>query len=87
MVTWDRERVHKIVNEMLDNPDRSGVYATTECYDQLEKLMIDVRRTAIEWTWQQACQQYTQGRDPQLTPIRELFEKAAADLNPDRNRG
>ena len=85
-ISWDRERVYQIVSHMLDTPN-AGIYPTTECYDRLEKLLVDVRREAIKWTWEQACAQYTQGRDPRLTPTQELFEKAAGDLNPDRNRG
>ena len=84
MITWDRERVHKIIREMLNNPDRSGVYPTTECYDQLTELLGEVRTEALGWAWQQACQQHDQGRDPRRTPIPEIIKKAAPDLNPKR---
>lgn len=33
-----RGQICKIISEMLDNPDSSGIYPTTKCYDELEKL-------------------------------------------------
>lgn len=81
---WDRERVADIVGEMLDNPDRVGIYPTTDCYNRLENLLSEVRNEAIRWAWEQAAAQYNQGRDPRRTPITELQDKASDDLNPER---
>src|ERR1035441_10549376 len=28
----------EIISKMLDNPDENGIYSTTECFDELDKL-------------------------------------------------
>ena len=28
----------RIISEMLDNPDRYGIYPTTKCFEQFDKL-------------------------------------------------
>lgn len=34
-----RSEICKIVSEMLDNPDKDGIYPTTRCYEQLDALI------------------------------------------------
>ena len=34
-----RKEICKIVSEMLDNPDKCGIYPTTKCYNELVKLL------------------------------------------------
>lgn len=38
-----RGEICRIVSEMLDNPDKYGIYPTTRCYDQLEFLIKHLR--------------------------------------------
>ena len=28
----------RIISEMLDNPDKNGIYPTTKCFEQLDKV-------------------------------------------------
>ena len=34
---FQKERT-KIISEMLDNPDECGIYPTTKCFEELDKL-------------------------------------------------
>ena len=81
---YDRQRVTKILDKMLDNARRKGIYQMEECTDELEELVGHVRAEAITYTWTEACSQYDRGMDPRNYTIPLLVEKAAADLNPKR---
>lgn len=81
---YDRERVTKILEEMVENARRKGIYQLEECTDQLEKLVGDVRAESIQYTWTEACSQYDRGMDPRNFTIPLLVEKARNDLNPKR---
>jgi len=83
---FDRERVITIIDKMLDNARRKGIYQTDECTDELEKLIGEVRVEAVGYTWTEACSQYDRGMDPRNFTIPLLMEKAAADLNPERDK-
>lgn len=81
---YDRQRINAIIDKMLDNARRRGIYQTEECTDELEKLVGDVRAESIEYTWTEACSQYDRGMDPRNFTIPLLVEKARNDLNPER---
>jgi hypothetical protein len=81
---YDRERVQKILDKMLDDARRRGIYQTDECMNELEKLVGDVRAEAVSYTWTEACSQYDRGMDPRNFTIPLLVEKARDDLNPKR---
>ncbi len=81
---YDRERVTKIVDKMLDDARRRGIYQTDECINELEKLLGEVRAEAMGYTWTEACSQYDRGMDPRNYTIPLLIEKANEDLNPKR---
>jgi len=81
---YDRERINKIIDKMLDDARRRGIYQTEECTDELEKLIGDVRSEAVNYTWTEACSQYDRGMDPRNFTISLLVEKSRADLNPKR---
>jgi len=83
-ITYDRERVTAIVDEMLNDPNPIGIYPTTKCFDKLTELLGNVRAQTIGWTWMEACSQYTKGLNPHLTATSQLMIKAAPDLNPER---
>ena len=81
---YDRERINTIINKMLDNARRKGIYQTDECTDELEKLVGDVRAESIQYTWTEACSQYDRGMDPRHFTIPLLVDKARNDINPER---
>ena len=81
----DRERVVKIIDKMLDDARRRGIYQTDECIDELEKLIAEVRTEAVGYTWTEACSQYDRGMDPRNFTVPLLMEKADADLNPEKD--
>jgi len=81
---YDRERINKILDKMLDDARRKGIYQMDECTDELEKLVGDVRAESIQYTWTEACSQYDRGMDPRNYTITLLVEKARSDLNPKR---
>ena len=81
---FDRERVVEIIDKMLDDARRRGIYQTDECINELEKLLGGVRMEAVGYTWTEACSQYDRGMDPRNYTIPLLMEKAEADLNPER---
>ena len=31
----------RIISEMLDNPDKYGIYPTTKCFESLDKLFLE----------------------------------------------
>ena len=78
----DRVRINKIIDKMLDDARRRGVYQTDECINELDKLLSEVRMEAIGYTWTEACSQYDRGMDPRNYTIPLLIEKAEEDLNP-----
>jgi len=81
---YDRERIIKIIDKMLDDARRRGIYQTDECINELEKLVGDVRAEAISHTWTEACSAYNRGLDPRNVTIPQLVLKASEDLNPKR---
>ena len=38
----------KIVSDMLDNPDESGIYPTSKCYEKLHDFVVEMLRQAQE---------------------------------------
>lgn len=81
---YDRQRVNTILEKMVQNAQRKGIYQLEECTDELEKLVGDVRSEAVNYTWTEACSQYDRGMDPRNFTIPLLVEKAISDLNPKR---
>lgn len=43
----DRKIICDIISEMLDNPDKCGIYPTTRCYDKLEQYIKDIREKKV----------------------------------------
>lgn len=38
----------RIISEMLDNPDKYGIYPTTECFKQLDNLFDLIKEKPVE---------------------------------------
>ena len=86
-IRYDKERVVTIIDKMLEDAKRRGIYQTDECIEDLEKLLGDVRKEAVAHTWTEACSHYDRGMDPRNITIPLLVEKVIAELNPDREKG
>lgn len=82
IVTQDRSNVHKIIEEMLENPDTHGIYPTTIAFNKLELLLNKVRLEAVGWTWAEACVQLDKGDDPRQYEQPLLIPRVMEDLNP-----
>lgn len=82
---YDQERVTKILDKMLDDARRKGIYQTEECIKELTELLKEVRNEAMGYTWTEACSQYDRGMDPRNYTIPLLIGKANEDLNPKRD--
>jgi len=86
-IRYDRERVITIIDRMLEDAKRRGIYQTDECINDLEKLLGSVRAEAVATTWTEACSQYDRGMDPRNITIPLLVEKVIGELNPERGKG
>ena len=73
IVTQDRSDICDIISEMLDNPDKHGIYQTTIAYNKLEDLMRDIRKETIEWLFNEICE----------FNFSDVIEKSQAELNPE----
>ena len=82
VITQDRSNVHKIIEEMLENPDGCGIYPTGQAYDKLEQLLKEVRIEAVGWTWAEAYIQLDNHQDSREYNMDLLIEKVNKDLNP-----
>jgi len=76
----DRTAICDIISEMLDNPDKIGIYPTTVCFDKLEKYTEGVRAEAIGWTHSDNCICLDNSGDPRKKNVPEMFERAKDDL-------
>ena len=38
----------RIISEMLDNPDKYGIYPTTKCFEQLDELFDKITANSSE---------------------------------------
>lgn len=76
----DRGVICKIISEMLDNPDKSGVYPTSTCYTRLEHYIKQVRMEAVGWCHAEMCINLDSNKDPRTTDVSFLIERAKADL-------
>ncbi len=83
-IRYDRERVVTIIDKMLEDAKRRGIYQTDECIEDLELLLGAVRSEAVAHTWTEACSHYDRGMDPRNITIPILIERVVGELNPVR---
>ena len=76
----DRTAICNIISDMLDNPDKHGIYPTSTAYTRLEHYIEGVRTEAIGWTHADACVALDKGKDPRLTNVPSILERAKKDL-------
>ena len=77
----DRTEICDIISEMLDNPDKVGIFPTGTAYTKLE-LYVEAQRTeAIGWTWAKACTLLDKGSDPRTHETPKLLADAQKDFS------
>ncbi len=81
----DRTVICKIISEMLDNPDKCGIYHTSTAYTKLEHYVEQERIMAIGWTHAEACGTLDKGNDPRTANVPEILERAKKDLRSNPN--
>jgi len=77
----DRSRICKIMSDMFDGVDDSGIYPTGEAYDRFEKLVEEARYEAIGWMYTQACVYADEGVDIRKVNMNEIKKQADKDLS------
>ena len=78
----DRRVICKIVSDMLDNPDESGIYPTSTAFARLEHYVEQQRHEAIGWAHAEACILLDRGIDPRVVAVPDLLERGLRDLDP-----
>lgn len=76
----DRATICNIISEMLDNPNKDGIYPTTNAYDALEKYIEGARIEAIGWAHADACTTLDRGQDYRHVEVPRILERAIVDL-------
>lgn len=76
----DRTEICRIISQMLDNPDKHGIYPTSTAFTQLEHYIEGVRAEAIGWAHADACITLDKGGDPRTVEVPAILERAKADL-------
>ena len=77
----DRAKICKIVSEMLDNQDKSGIFPTSTAYRKLEHLVESARIEAIGWTHAFCCSSLDRENDPRLINVPDMLGQANKDLS------
>lgn len=75
-----RKEICKIISEMLDNPDKSGIFQTTKAFDALEELINKAKVEAIGWMYAEACANADDGIDIRKIEVPSLIVRAKEDL-------
>jgi hypothetical protein len=77
----DRTEIYKAISEMLDNPDKYGIYPTTDCFDRLERYCEKVRAEAVGWAYAYACTMVDNEIDIRETEAPKILEEAIKNLS------
>lgn len=76
----DRVEICKIMSDMLDNPDSSGIYPTSTAYTRLEHYIETQRIGALGWALADCCIALDKGGDPRLMEVPDQIARMQADL-------
>lgn len=76
----DRRKICTIISNMLDNPDKCGIYPTSTAYTELEHYIKGVRIEAIGWAHAYFCAVLDRGDDPRLVEVPEIISQAKTCL-------
>ena len=77
----DRTEICRIISDMMDNPDKYGIYNTIMAYTRLEQYIRSVRAEAVGWTHAYCGIALDVGIDPRSIEVPNIFEQAENDLN------
>lgn len=70
-----------LMSEMIDNPNKHGIYPTSKFMSKMEDFCLKMRHEAIEWTWAKACTLLDKGEEPRDFIIPQLIDEAEKDLD------
>ena len=77
----DRDKIVSIISKMLDNPDNSGIYPTTEAFKELEEYVQEVRMMTFGWVTADMCVCLDNGNDPRELVFPEMVSNMYKDLD------
>lgn len=80
MSDMDRKVICDIISEMLDNPDKHGIFPTSTAYTKLELYIERQRAEVLGWTIADACVSLDKGKDPRTAEVPGTFERMVKDL-------
>lgn len=80
----DRKEICQIISEMLDHPDKNGIYPTTKAYEKLEKYMEEDRKAlkvlticlTVGWVYGDLHKLLDQGIDIRKINLVDVKERA-----------
>ena len=75
-----RTRVCEIISEMLDNPDKTGIYPTGKAYNDLIEYVHQERFQVLGWMHAEACTSLDRGIDIRKTNVPMMLDRAKSDL-------
>lgn len=76
----DRDEIVKLISDMIDNPDETGIYHTSSVYNALEHLVSSARFETLGWAHIYFCYCMDQGIDPRLVEIPEVIDAMIRDF-------
>lgn len=76
-----RTKICQLMSAMLDNPDKYGIYPTSEFMSKMEDFVLEIRHEAMGWTWAEACRQLDKDKDPRDCEQGDLIARAKEDLS------
>ena len=77
----DRTAICEIISNMLDNPDKHGIYPTSTAFTRLEHYVESQRAEAIGWMHAEACTTLDNGNDPRTENVPDTLSRASRDLS------
>ena len=77
----DRTEICKILSEMLDNPDKNGIYPTSTCYTKLEHYIESARTQALGFAHGFICARMdSANEDPRVMEVPMMLDSARENL-------
>lgn len=76
-----RTRICDLMSAMLNNPDKHGLFPTSEFMSKMEDYCLELRHEAIGWTWAEACNILDSNNDPRQHDQAGLISDATTDLD------
>jgi len=76
-----RSEICKLMSEMLDNPDKYGIYPTAKFMSRMEDFVLKIRHETLGWAWAKACGLLDAEIDPRQYDQANLIPDASVDLD------